>query len=277
MRRTHVIGTSHVGAIREGWQTVADRFPDEEMEFFAATRPLFERLHLDDRHRLYLPDAVAARVPQVRNTLMKINGTLSADLHNSDTVLWAGFRWPMQEIGRILADQDIDDIRVAGADRRMSRRAFAAVCRDLAAGFLPDAQWRGWRKPALTVLLMPFRSESALSAPKMEVWNALTARDDGVDTAFEAFFDQMAEVFADHGIAVLRPPAEARRPFGMTRAEYGVGSRGLRGPEHSDEDYVHMNADYGALCLQHYFAGAPEGALGDPMQPQPKIHATGEC
>jgi hypothetical protein len=274
VRRIIIIGNSHVGALKLGWDLCAGDYPGTEVTFFAVPGSNFAEMRLGPGRRFGLPDGIDPESPALKSTL-KVNGATAIDLSAADHVVWAGYEWRQSVLASLLVDHDIDGIREAGAGSLMSRAAFDAVCAAMAANMVPGRAWHDWTAPDLYILARPVPSEDCLQVQeggKRGRWHRALRDGTPFGPALDAYFDAAARVFADRGIVLMRPPVSVRAPSGFTQAHFSRGSirLGNRRP-HPDEDLQHMNAAYGVTCLRILFE-----AFDHRSQPaaQPRMSAT---
>ena len=254
MIRLAIIGNSHVGALKRAWDAATPRpegvepsffgIPDKQQRYFRLGADLVYRLRTD----------MGARVPAIAAMAEKINGATFLDVSKMDAVVLCGAPTFQRQFSEIAATYDVDGYRAAGAARRMSRAAFEAICDDLGAAILPNQRWLGATAiPRRAVLPRPLPAEGAATSeiPDYAFWRVLAERPDGARAMIDRLFAGMATAHARHGIDLLRQPAATIEPSGLTASLYTQGSTRLKADErHPEEDVSHMNARYGALCLE---------------------------
>jgi hypothetical protein len=197
-------------------------------------------------------DSAAAR-SKAAEAAERVNGAAAIDLCGMDAVVLYGGAFPHQQLAEVMATFDVDGYRAAGAARRLSRPAFEAVCDDLAQASLPDRRWLGAEIPRIAAFLrpLPARNAAASGFPTYAGWHTVAARPDGARAMLERLFSALAACHTRHRIDFLRQLPETLDVTGLTVDVYSRGSRRLAGDEpHRKRDFAHMNARYGALCLQ---------------------------
>jgi len=263
MSRLSVIGNSHVGAIKDGWETIRPRWPGAEVDFFALAGHKFDFLAPDARRVLRLDPVSASARPGMVASLEKINGRTEIDLSGAGVVLWVGLAHPLAAIADILARFDIDGLRATGVGRPMSPAAFEAICDALIDAALPGPAWRHWGAPRLIVL--PRHAPGATwleqNNAKALPWGPLAANPDGVAAALDLYYRRFESRLAAIGIGMFRQPTATLTPCGLTVGHFARGSMRLKGVEHPETEVSHMNAEFGASCLDAFLASRAAAAL----------------
>lgn len=265
-RRLVITGTSHVSAFRLGWPIIAQRYPHWSVDFFAAARKFFSRTVLDHNLHLGLPQPVSERDRRVEDVLTQINGRASVDLADADSVLLVGTDWPLGGLARLMSEFDIDGLRETGGQRVMSRPMFDAICSDWGARVTPAPGWRNWPRPRLIVNLRPLPAEDLASGvqPELRYWREICTRPAGIPAVIATFFDRVERELAGHGIGFLRQPEATLTSDGFSATRFSRGARRLSSATPlAETDHVHMNAEFGALCLS---------LLLDRLDAEPPLH-----
>lgn len=255
MPKLTIIGTSHAGALKSGWDKVAADHPDWTVAFFAAATHYFRRLHLTKRWRFGVKKS-ADTGSQLAKVVRTVNGVLSTDLASADVVLWAGFGRPLTDVVGFVGTQDVEGLLETGAGAVLPRAEFDAFCDQLIARSMPEARWLGRKRPRLVLHNSPNPDASLLDADgeKLPGWAAFARRPGDKRPLFDAFHERYTAALSGVGVALLRQPATTLEPSGLTGAAFARGSRRLRtGKEHGETDHSHMNAHYGALALTAFF------------------------
>jgi hypothetical protein len=264
MTRLVVIGNSHVAALKRAWDALEARPEGVELTFFAVPDNQLRAFRLDDTLTFRLPKGAKVQRPGMEETARKVNGAASISLAETDAVVLYGASVFHRDISQIMATYDVDGYRASGTGRRMSRLAFEAICDALGTRSLPNPRWLGTALPRVAVFPRPIPAEGAASNghPDHVYWRTVAAHPDGGRAMIERLFASMAEAHARHGLDFLRQPSATLEPSGLTSALYTQGSNRLvRDERHPDDDVSHMNARYGALCLQPILDWATRGAL----------------
>lgn len=251
MIRLAVVGNSHVGAIKLGWDAAAR--PGLSTVFFAAPGVQFRRLRMLAPPKLGLPaDAPADQ----RARLEQINGRDAIDLSEFDVVLLAGRSGGIAQAAELLAEHDVDGLPGGdwprAARQRLSAAAWAACCDAIAdAHGLEPPEWRGWTRPRLFVLHRTRPSEVALRSsgdPSTRPWRRLAQAPAKLEAGIAGYLDILEARLAETGIGLLRQPAASLAGTGLTREDMTRGSMRVDGSAaHGEEDATHANAAYGRL------------------------------
>ena len=271
MTRVAIIGTSHVAALKMGWDRIAEQWPGIDVTFFAAPGKAARTQKLKGRVYGY-----HRAKPAPDEIIFGYDGGRTIDLAAFDHVLRVGDTLGEAELSGILSRYAVDGISDTGEDGahdtgkplRLSRAAFDMACASLARASLPNAPWHDWDAPALTFLARPTPSTKCLrvDSDRYDQWRDLAARPDEYLIAREIYYAHLGHEMARVGIGLLRQPDETIAPCGLTDERFGEGAAGMvPGKALPDEDCVHMNADYGARALRAYLT---------PLTAQPKAAET---
>lgn len=265
MTRFLVVGTSHVGALRLGWEAIAARYPQHEMRFFAAWAPTFRLMRFLGPDRFGLAPNTEGLMGHEVAALTQTFGAAEVDLRGAEVIVMAGLRCGDAGFLSLLQTCGIDGLTPPGGPdgRRLSRAAFDAISDSLADLALPAPGWRNRPGQRLVAIPEPRRGEAGADEAFDDDhrWQGVAARMNltGVIGAHRA---RMARRMAEAGVLLVDQPAATLAESGLTRAEYRRGAQrllmpGLGQPRH---DRLHMNADFGALLLQALFDLNPAGA-----------------
>lgn len=265
MTRIAVVGNSHVGALKLGWERVAARHSNLRVEFFAAPGNHFYRLEMFAPLKF---GAGPGNVTRSAERVEALNGRRWIDLAPADAVMLVGRSVGMGVAAELLAEHDVDGLPEAGRDiapRRLSAAAYDAFCDAIAAQSVTEP-WAGFGpKPRLVVLPRTRPSEAALRGPATadnRLWRQLARTPDKLNAGLDRYFDRLAARLAAQGSALLRQPEASLAASGLTREDMTRGSLRTDGTVgHSEDDATHANAEYGALfwetCGPRLAAGLP--------------------
>lgn len=273
MRRIVVIGDSHAGAYKTGWPRIAARHPDLSVEVFAVPVPHFRYLRLTQDRIFGLFDRQG--VAGGREAILQINGRVAVELADADLVVWAGYRTGFDIVSEMLGDSDVDGLCDTGAPRLMSAAAFEAATGAIARRFLPGPAWCGWTPPRLVLSARALAAEGRLGRGRSRGRSRdraaqRPAAPEGALAGLDAYDDRFAAELAPHGIRLHRQPRSTIGPRGLTFDAFSRGSQRLATQRpHPAVDHVHMNGDYGAICLEELIAMLPEAAGQPALAPQP--------
>ncbi|MGQ0611960.1 MAG: GSCFA domain-containing protein [Paracoccaceae bacterium] len=265
MPRMTVIGNSHIGALKLGWESLSAHAPDWSLRFFGLAGADFRYLTLTDEKAFGLP-ANHKAPPEVAATVVKINGALTIDLAGQDVILRAGPVKLMVNLVAGIADRDVEGLLETGGPAVMSRAEFDTLCLATFNTYRPDRKWLAGGLPHQIVMAIPLPSEEIArsQAPEDEVWSRFARRPGDKRPLIAAIFRAYERDLAQHNIALVTQRAETLATCGLTKAEHARNSRRLSGSLHTDVDYAHMNAGYGALVLQDAIARGAALLQGPP-------------
>ncbi|MEZ5753509.1 MAG: hypothetical protein R3D90_01675 [Paracoccaceae bacterium] len=231
--RICVIGNSHAGAIKEGWDRIAPDHPGVAMQFFAAARRGMEGLRRTEGR------LIAGNARLERDMALSSGGMTEIDLAAHDLFLLIGL-----------------GLRVHPFDQRLSQQVRDAMAAELAQCFAFRLA-RGIRAgTAAPILVLPAPLHAV---PPEGGGKATRARD------YDACLSRTEDLAAIEGLRVLGQPVETRPNGWATGPEWSVGSRRLGAvvgaagkAAHPEGERIHMNADFGAMWLSTILADLAE-------------------
>jgi hypothetical protein len=152
----------------------------------------------------------------------------------------------------------------------MSAAAFEAATGAIARRFVPGPAWRGWTRPRLVLSARALAAEGRLGRGRSrDRAGQRPAAPEGARAGLDAYDDRFAAELAPHGIRLHRQPRSTIGPRGLTFDAFSRGSQRLATQRpHPAVDHVHMNGDYGAICLEELIAMLPEAAGRPALAPQ---------
>jgi hypothetical protein len=270
MTRIAVVGNSHVGALKLGWERVAARHPGLQVEFFAAPGGHFNRL------QMFAPLKFGAGPKTVNRSAGRVealNGRRWIDLAPADVVMLVGRSGGLGIMAALLAEHDVDGLPETDREmppRRLSAAAYDAFCDAVAERSLTEPWSSFGSRPRLVLLPRTRPSEAALRGPATSYnrpWRQLARTPDKLDAGVERYLDRLAARLAASGGSLLRQPPASLAASGLTREDMTRGSLRTDGStNHSQDDAAHANADYGALFWESCGARLSEtGLAADPL------------
>lgn len=227
--RICVIGNSHAGAIKEGWDRIAADHPGVAMQFFAAARRGMEGLRLNEGR------LVAGNAQLARDMALSSGGASEIDLAGHDLFLMVGL-----------------GLRVHPLDGRLSLQVRDAILQALAGSFAfrLARMIRSATAAPMIVLPAPLHAAPEGSGPE-----AAQLAD------YDACLGRIGDLAAIEGLRVMAQPAETRPSGWATAPDWSRGSRrlgavvGAAGKgAHPEDERIHMNAEFGALWLSMILA-----------------------
>jgi len=225
--RVCVIGNSHVASLKSGWDQLAARYRDVELTFFASRGNLIAQLEL------------------VGNVLVAPGKWLPGDLAHTSG-------------GRDRIELDAYDVfltygiapRMPRMDRSLSAAVRAQCCHDV---------WSGCTARRIGDLLRAGSDRQVFAGHMPQMAAPAGSRPDG-RLSYDETFAYMEREVARDGCVLVRQPKETFADDWASRLELSRGSKRLdvgdaaSNQPHPDDDVVHMNGDFGAAYLQHFFA-----------------------
>jgi hypothetical protein len=234
--RLLLVGNSHLAAFKLGWNATA--FP-HQCVFFGAPGARMNRVILRD-------GVLRAPNPALRQILEKISGVSEVALADFDAVAVVGMQLGFP---RVLTQTE--NVHVYGMSPLTPESALVSqsCLRHIVNGALSNTfgfEWakriKGVGKP---VLLVP---EPLLSETQARAFQ------DRVPELFSMYQSSVCSLASEHGFLLIEQPAHTIAFTGFTRGEFSRGSTRLAVDiEHRDDDYRHMNKEYGAVMFKEIF------------------------
>ncbi|MEM7525296.1 MAG: hypothetical protein AAF360_16395, partial [Pseudomonadota bacterium] len=266
--RALIIGASHIAALKLAAPAFLAARPDWRIDFFGADWRRFQRLRLGEDGILGCDPALAKADPvaarDLHRHLTAVNERTEVALGDYDVVLLADRRIGDQIIRRLLLGHDVDGADDRSRPQIMSTACYGAICESLAAARIPDEAWRAHPDRRLFVMPKPFPSAGLMDAdgPPYVVHRRLAETTADLRPLYDVYLDAYADALARIGADLLRQPGETYDDRLLTHERYSVGSKRLWALDkaHGNDDYAHMNIDYGALCLDRFASLCPTPA-----------------
>lgn len=263
MSRILFIGSSHLGAVKLGYERVAADYSAHEVDFFGAPAKVFGALALTDDLKFGVtPDAKVTEAEALR--IEKTFGRRTVDLRAFDTVVIIGHR--IEEIvnAQVLSTHAVQGLSEAPDLPPMTEDTYLALISSYLAGHLPDPAWTRITAPRVIFVAKPRMSEGCIkgTSPRTRVWTDLVNRGIVKGPALAVYMERARTIFADRGLRLIVPPPEVLGETGLTRAEFSRAAAPDSGVALSadDFDYSHMNAAYGEVMVRTIMSD-----LGQPL------------
>ncbi len=218
-----VMGSSHLGSLKLGWDEVRDQFPDLTLDFFGSTGGTMR--HLRVRGSRLVPD----NADLADNLAFTSGGMRDIDVSAYQAVILYGLvlRMPRlrRGISRAVLQQTIRD----SVDKSVTAK--------LAARVRKVTQGRIWVGPSPMPVALGDQFEA------------------GVFHDYDTLLTEVGRALGGVDVTMLAQPPATLGPDLRTRAQFGVGSvrllsePGDRVRAHPDEEVNHMNAQFGRLWL----------------------------
>lgn len=224
--RLAILGSSHVAALKQGWEMLRPGCPDVVPTFFASRGTRLSAMRVSGSRLVPGTDEVA------RDIAFTSGGLAAFDPAAFDAVLIHGLAGPLRPL----------DVRLSRAVRATAGAAMARRSIGLA---LAQKIRRIGDIPIFVGLAPQPAAASATPGPK--------------PVAYADLFPLVAAGVDLPGTVLLSQPASTIVDDWYTAPEFSVGSRRLdvgdltSGQAHPDDDTVHMNGRFGALYLRQLF------------------------
>ncbi len=251
--RLLIVGSSHTAAVYAGWKAVAAEYPQIEADFLAAPVTVFARFSRGQGAIYGLHDT--SDLPERRLAVMRaVNGELVRDLAQFTHVTVIGQHYNAAAMLEMLLSCGVAGLRSVPpqAGTLLSLPAFRAFCRDIARKRVPGGLRSTFAGLNIAVSALPMRSETVIrqdSDPHSRIVRALEQNPEGVVDAHRIFAQVTVDAYAEAGMTFIPQPAETLAASGYTLAIFNRGSLRLDADK-TEEEYTHMNADYGALVAR---------------------------
>lgn len=248
MRELCVIGNSHIAALKLGWETIRSDFPDVQLFFFGAPGRKMVGLTAVNQH-LEPTDDIQRRY------FRQTSGGRESIHANYDAYLFHAMQFGITRLEWFLSRERPENQK--HDDRRpISDACFYDCVLGILRGTTATQTIAELRKitsaPAtLTPQAMPSEDQTDSTLAHLDsVGDAATVRD-----IFAAAASMLAREF---DFAFLPQSPETLAGPCKTKRQYCTGSVALAGGgrnAHPQDDYQHMNAEYGALLLRAWLVG----------------------
>lgn len=253
MKRVLMIGSSHLGAVKLGWEKVSGAYSGFEVTFFGAAAKVFGRMRLSEDLEFGLtPESVVTAAERGR---VEANfGRQTVRLSDFDAIFVIG--WRLDEIvnADLLNAFSVPGLSEAADRPPMTRATYLALMDAHLRQLLPEAAWHGVTKPPVWFVAKPRMAESALkgASRRTQIWADLVRRGHVGAAALQVYLDRACAIFAEAGLQLIVPPSRLLGPTGLTRLEFSRAAATDEGTRQSSDDFdhSHMNADYGVEMLR---------------------------
>jgi hypothetical protein len=252
MTKVLFLGSSHLGAIKRGWDHVATEYQDFDVSFFGAPADVVARMELT-------PEGVFGITPKAKITKVEAKRVQSTfdrttvKLGAYDHVVVVGHR-----IEEIANAQLLIDFSVAGLNENpdsppMTRETYNALIDGYIATHLPAPAWRKQTATRLLYVTKPRMADSCLvnGGNRAVVWVDMVHSGRVPAAALEPFMQRAVDVFHDAGLRLITSPPEVFGPSGLTQAKFSRAVAPDPGERQSDNDFdhTHMNAAFGEIMV----------------------------
>jgi hypothetical protein len=219
------------------------------LDFFGATRSLLRGIRAKD-------GALVATSERLRDDLTWTSGGLDHIPGDFDAyvVVGGGISFAlMLATLRTHCPVHLCETADVGNAQLISDALFLEGLRDMverSAANRVITELRSITKAPIAMAPCPYVTKAVLSHPRYAYWRSERAR----QCVFTSYH-QLLDDFQTRCTIALQPEETVEERM-FTRDEYARGSVKLKKglPAHDDDDYHHMNANFGALCLSNIFS-----------------------
>lgn len=261
--RVLITGSSHVAAVKQGWElTCEEGTPPVSVDFLAAPGPIFKEFERrpNGRFGLFKSPGELGLSERVHRVIRDVNGRPFRKPSEFTHSVVVGYRSGVEDMLRMIGEAGVDGIRpTPKGGVTLSQPAFEAFSRDFARRSLPIALRDMLGETVFAVCSLPLRAETAERKGAIEITKRRAAPE-GCRELIGRYFEIAAEIFAENGVTLLPQPLDTLTPFGTTDLRYNRGSEHLDDAKDYD-DPVHMNGDYGKICISQITNWAMSRAL----------------
>ena len=235
MKRVCVIGDSHTAALKAGWTSIADEFPDADLTFFAARRELLVSLEVQD-------GVLVTEDQRLRRAFEASSGGADRIEPRFDRYLLCGLGSGVNSVIPLLRAHR--PATLARDDRQALSNACYAACMARVLALTPMMWMLGRLRQISDAPAVVVGPPLPVSRPAFTRLHA-----SGEDAIFMSLYaGAWQSLTAPLGARVLPQPRETLDGSAMsTNPIY------FRGGEHladKSDDQSHANAEYGAIVLR---------------------------
>jgi len=249
-----VIGDSHIAAFKLAWDELASAYPEVTLVFFgSAGQDMKEKVAIEN-------DRLAAVTEDAKNDFYQTSGGLTeVNFADFDVVLMIGMDCRMLPLYRALKSHRAYDapasIKAANATayRTISSGCITRICIEQmqeASMFRILSLIRSVSRIPVFIIPCPLPS-IACTHDASARWAFLTRN--ACETVQQAYYQGLHALCRLFSATLITQPDDTVADFLFTREQLSVGSVRLDDhlltTPHKEDDYVHMNRDYGKAVL----------------------------
>ena len=252
MTRLLVIGSSHVGALKNAQAQFLAPRPQMTLDFFGLRGPSFLKSRVAEDGVFHPP----ITTEEDRALILKANGTDQIDTTSYDHVLLIGYRFGFPEVASLLEHHDIQGWE--GADR--AQTIDLPLAEDMVDTMIDSSLTEVLEALApagrpLTLCLAPYPAKSIASrARKMELARELKAfwTHPAAEPLFQMWHSRLLAKIEAAGHRLLPQPRRTMAGPFATKPKFAKAPENLDGSTMKGTDHRHMNADFGLLMLTNF-------------------------
>jgi len=248
-QRICIIGDSHAGAFKLGWESIKNEFPSVEVTFLAIARGKMKHLK-NEGTRLYFDR------PNLIERIEMLGFSAEIDVSEYDLFLVVGMMEPLHPLILFQREHALpgqpDNSKRQHVSEEMYIDAWQEQFRSTPMNnVLSKLQTSGIKKSY--VIFKPLISNEIIEQNRTASRIYTELMNDAADNnrIWSLIERSMKGVLGEN--TYIPQPAETTVGGLLTQAQYSAGSTRLRSDEeqHDDEDIKHMNGEYGAVCLRN--------------------------
>ncbi|QZN99901.1 hypothetical protein [Chenggangzhangella methanolivorans] len=247
-----MIGNSHIGAIKSGWDRIDEASRPVALEFFGSKSQSLQRTFVED-------GVLKSDDEQIQRSLLRTGGAPEIDLRRYDMFVLVGGGVHFKALGRMLRNATLYPDATPGR-RLVSQPALTEAFRrrvEALAAWDLSVMISSVTDAPIYVLPEPFFDKDVMKAthkPFMKQIHEL-----GIGEQAAAAFDAACErTFSRFGGFVAQP-RETREDHIFTASKYALAPVSMRRMmdmdlDARDDDFVHKNDEYGELMMRAFLA-----------------------
>jgi hypothetical protein len=258
--RLLLLGNSHLAAVKLGWDARRSEESDVQVSFFGAPAKWTQHADLTE-------GTISTANAPLAKKFVRVSGKQSVHLHDFDAVALVGMYFGFADVLRLLRQVHLFTTPPL---RPKSQLVSKACLEQMFVDFLSqssaiDLATRirpGFHKPLLLVPT-PLPAERFLDAPPLVGATSRTFRQ-SMGELFEIYERAASQTTAKVPLTVVQQPSPTIASTGLTKDRFSQDSVRLlgEGHKHPDEDYVHMNTEFGIEMLGAIVAAARHAMSG---------------
>lgn len=254
--RVLVIGNSHVGAFKLGWNKISEAFPHTKMDFFSLPGGLARRMNFLSESMFGILDDDLSEQEKEKLT-RKHSSTLSSNtvvnLEDFDHVLLVGLENILFNVANFFAAHRVKGLMDQKQGDLVSEDLSRIVLQEISTASLPSEKWKTLDHLSLSQYIGPRVGQSCAGQDHLgqayTSWRKLAEMDEPVGQAFDAFETLHEERLSSLGFSMVRQPRHTLSAHGLSKELFmhRYGKEAL-----VPNDFAHMNAAYGADIISDY-------------------------
>ncbi|HEY5238845.1 MAG TPA: hypothetical protein VIJ62_10735 [Rhizomicrobium sp.] len=247
MKRVCVVGNSHIAALKLGWDIIEYGYPHINLTFFGSPRKNLRDLRVENGALI----AGSEKTLKHLQSTSKGQGEITAE--KFDVFLVVAMDFGVRRLEDLYRHHRSEEHKnVKGASHYISNACFLLAAKGLLRNTLAfeiAGKLKQLTNNPVMFVPQPLPSADISGDP---LWEDIIHHGDDVPLA--RAFSKIASELTANGDPVIQQPEGTKSGDMFTKSEMSKGSRRLTrnfNVEHPDDDYWHMNQDYGAAVLRN--------------------------